>query len=279
MVARSAGSFLGGFFNNPGLVAIALGIGALLVFRKPIQEAFASFGENFGKLPPITLPPINFPALPAFPEIKFPEFPAFPDFGDLFSGFQTQLDTITNQLSNLDQPGREMGTTTMTESGIDTTGGLADRQQAARDAIARAEAEKTLAEAGPIGGSEIVSAANELEFRNRQNPIQTIIESIMPVQSAISDQQFFGGGPSFIGGSVSDTPITGKSTLGFIIDKLGVTASQAADIRAQEQGFTSEEQSFLGIGTNEPVTSDPQFGGLSPEEIALRLTGGIISNF
>ena len=81
MVAKQAGSFLGGFFNNPGLVAIALGIGALLVFRKPIQEAFASFGENFGKLPSITLTEIKLPDF-NFPEIKLPDF-GFPKIGDL----------------------------------------------------------------------------------------------------------------------------------------------------------------------------------------------------
>lgn len=108
---------------------------------------------------------------------------------------------------------------------------------------------------------------------------QIFVPEIGVVQSAIEGQQFAGGGPSFIGGTVFETPITGESTLGFIIDKLGVTASQAADIRAQAGGFTPEENVFLGIGTNPPVTSDPTFTDLTPEEIALRLTGGVITRF
>ena len=83
MVARSAGSFLGGFFNNPGLVAIALGIGALLVFRKPITEAFASIGSSIsGGLGDIN---INLPSI-NLPSFEFPDFNI--DFGDLFGGFQ-----------------------------------------------------------------------------------------------------------------------------------------------------------------------------------------------
>jgi len=107
------------------------------------------------------------------------------------------------------------------------------------------------------------------------------------VQTDVEGNQFGGGGLSFIGGTVRETPITGESTLGFIIDKLGVTASQAADIRAQERGFTPTEQAFLNQGqeisplgdlANQPQTSGG-FEGLTPQEIALRLTGGIISNF
>ena len=78
--ARTAGTFLGGFFNNPGLVAIALGIGALLVFRKPITEAFASFGANFGKVPDINI------SIPEFPAIPNP-FEGF-DFSNFFNFFK-----------------------------------------------------------------------------------------------------------------------------------------------------------------------------------------------
>jgi len=48
--AKDAGSTIGGFFNNPGIVAIAaLGI-ALFIFRKPIQEAFAGLGGSLSNL-------------------------------------------------------------------------------------------------------------------------------------------------------------------------------------------------------------------------------------
>jgi len=110
------------------------------------------------------------------------------------------------------------------------------------------------------------------------------------VQTTIPDQQFFGGGISFEGGSVTQTPIENLS-LSQIIDKFMVTASQAADIKAQAIGFTPEEQTFLNQGQigSAPqgidvpdfggITGDPQFLGLTPEQIALNLTGGNISNF
>ena len=107
------------------------------------------------------------------------------------------------------------------------------------------------------------------------------------VQTDIEGNQFRGGGVSFIGGTVRETPITAQSTLGFIIDRLGVSASRAASIRAGLLGFSPEEELFLNQGqeisplgdlANQPQTSGG-FSGLTPQEIALRLTGGIISNF
>jgi len=109
----------------------------------------------------------------------------------------------------------------------------------------------------------------------------------LDVQSAIPDQQFQGGGVSFEGGFVSETPIENLS-LSQIIDKFMVSASKAADIKAQAIGFTPEEQAFLNQGqeisplgdiASQPAVSDPQFQGLTPEEIVLKLTGGVISNF
>jgi len=50
MVSESEGSFLGGLFKSPGIVAIAaLGIG-LFIFRKPITEAFAGLGGSISSL-------------------------------------------------------------------------------------------------------------------------------------------------------------------------------------------------------------------------------------
>jgi len=99
-------------------------------------------------------------------------------------------------------------------------------------------------------------------------------------------QQFTGFGPSFIGGSIFETPIENLS-LSQIIDKFMVTASQAANLKAIAQGFTPEEETFLGgpqdiigfTGFNPPAVSDPQFQGLTPQQIALILTGGNIQNF
>jgi len=98
VVARSAGSFLGGIFNNPGVVILGALAIALLFFQKDIRDAFGSLGEGFGKID-IQLPEIKFPEF-KFPEIKFPDFnldlPDFnldlPDFTSIFAGFQEQID-------------------------------------------------------------------------------------------------------------------------------------------------------------------------------------------
>jgi len=100
VVAKSAGSFLGGILNNPGAIILGgIAIG-LLFFSGDIRKAFASFGESFGKIefPDITLPTINFPD---FPEIKFPEFPEFPEFPDFTAGFQSLADQIAAGFAGL----------------------------------------------------------------------------------------------------------------------------------------------------------------------------------
>jgi len=104
---------------------------------------------------------------------------------------------------------------------------------------------------------------------------------------------FEGGGPSFIGGSIFQTPIQNLS-LSQIIDLFNVTASQAANIKAiagdlfpadfdfgTNQGLgigsiLNQIQELAGLGGN---VSDPAFEGFSLEEIANKLTGGNISNF
>jgi len=106
------------------------------------------------------------------------------------------------------------------------------------------------------------------------------------VQTDFPDQQFQGGGISFEGGFVSETPIEFLS-LSQIIDKFMVTASQAANIKAQAIGFTPEEQAFLTQGQEisplGDVASMPAvtegFEGLTPEQIFAQLVGGNIQNF
>ncbi len=100
------------------------------------------------------------------------------------------------------------------------------------------------------------------------------------------DQQFRGGGLSFIGGSVSEIPIE-RLSLGQIIERFNVTASQASDIRARALDdfgdFDFGTNTGSGIGNIPVIPNIGQtsggFEGLTPEEIALRLTGGNISNF
>lgn len=50
MVKKDEGSFLGGFFNNPGTVAIALVLGGLFIFRKQISEAVGGLFDPTGPI-------------------------------------------------------------------------------------------------------------------------------------------------------------------------------------------------------------------------------------
>lgn len=74
------------------------------------------------------------------------------------------------------------------------------------------------------------------------------------VQTGIKGKTFQGGGTDFIGGTVRETPITKNSTLSFIIDKLGVSASKAASIRTDLRGGLKN----FDTGTN---TGSGQKGG------------------
>ena len=144
---------------------------------------------------------------------------------------------------------------------------------------------------GNIEDPDITGTPQNESRANRDRSVTEIIKNIIPqenlnVQTEIENQTFQGGGLSFIGGTVRETPITGQSTLGFIIDKLGVTASQASNIRAEAGddfgGFDFGTNTGMGLSNlfeNVGQTSDESFTGLTPEEIALRLTGGNISNF
>ena len=279
MVAKQAGQFAGGFFNNPGVVAIigiliAIGI-PLLIFRKNISDFFSQGFPDI-QLPSIELPDINIPnifegfelpsfELPTFPEITFPEFPTFEfptfEFPDIFGGLFNGGNGMTDETAE-----------DFTESGM---------------AAAR----------GARGGApDVVSGITE-PFRDAARFAMDFPEAFIPevegperqVQTLLdTGQQFFGGGPSFIGGTVSPTPIE-RLSLSQIIDMgLAETASQAANLRAIAQGFTPEEEAFLNQGPVDvggfvaggpPQVSDPRFEGLSLTEIALRLTGGPISNF
>jgi len=113
----------------------------------------------------------------------------------------------------------------------------------------------------------------------------------LSVPSPFQDQTFQGGGLSFIGGQIFETPIANLS-LSQIIDQFNVTASQAANIQAIAQDdfgdFDFGTNTGGGIGSIIPSissllpslnVSSSQFEGLSAQQIALQLTGGNISNF
>jgi len=308
--ARAAGSFLGGLLNNPAVVILGGLAIVLLVFRGNISQAFADVGKSISgglgdiniqlpSLPEIKLPEIT---LPSLPEITLPELPALPDFAGLFTGFQEQF---TNLFTGVTPDAQDPAGTPDLSIGL--AGGIQERRRAQQEAAALAAIPDRDIQDEILG---MLTPSQSFAFIERGvipsgfevvgGQLRSIMEQIAPaaiapaapspVQSFLVDQptqQFEGGGVSFIGGSIFETPLEFLS-LNQIINMFGVTASQAASLRAEAIGFTPEEEAFLQgsqdvggffSGFNPPAVSDQQFAGLTPEEIALRLTGGNISNF
>jgi len=301
-VARAGGSFLGGIANNPGIVIIGLVLGGLFIFRDKISEAFASIGEGFGNID-IELPEIKFPELPQFPEITFPEI-TFPDFAGFFTGFQEQQTSFFTGLQNfftgkidLPQPQKMVEDTGLIDPLTCECGSAI-----VQDAFGNVNQKCLPCEkAEPVGmdpklalepsDAELFAKDFPEEFKDL-TPVQQFLvtDKGFDISSFLTQeptQQFTGGGVGFIGGSIFETPLENLS-LSQIIDMFNVTASQASNLKAIAQGFTPEEELFLQgsqdvggffTGFNPPAVSDPQFQGLTPEQIALILTGGNIQNF
>jgi len=297
--AKSAGQFLGGILNNPFVAILLLGIGALLIFREPILRGFTSIGEGFGKieLPDITLPTINLPEIkfPEFPEITFPEFPEFkfPEFKfpDFFGGG----DELEQPLKMVEDTGLlEDPTVCKCGSSIvqDAFGNVNQTCKACPTDTALPSQDPALnvpvLPAGMLGGifggiTQFLGLTPAQAFAVEEKDVS--VQSFLPDQPT---QQFEGGGVSFIGGSIFETPIENLSLNQIINMGLASTASEAANLKAIAQGFTKEEEEFLQgsgdiggffTGFNPPAVSDQQFAGLTPQQIALQLTGGNISNF
>jgi len=276
MVAKSAGSFLGGFFNNPGLVAIA-GIGiALFIFRKPIQEAFANFGTSIGnlgnitlpeiKLPEIKLPDITLPGLPTLPDITFPPIfgsnPILPNPPPEF--FPPVIPTDEEIVAPGDISNCECGGVLQNQFGVN----FVVCNQCT----------------GPFQGPiqpPLIPGNIEDTFGN------------LPPQDGIDvgPESPFGGGPSFEGGKTTfgDNLIDSLSEVLNIFGNL--TASQASNLLADNPGLSGNEFAQIDPFGSSSISSegiDPDqifnnssgdFSGLTPEQIANILTGGNINNF
>jgi len=312
-VARAGGSFLGGIANNPGIVIIGLVLGGLFIFKDKISEAFASVGEGFGnidiQLPEIKLPEITFPDFPKFPDITFP------DFTSIFSGFQKQIEDISGQVFDLQGALGAFGAdTTITKEGViegspptidlktgdDLSTLFGELRPKVFDTLINlgfepAEAFGFLKNVTTIEGlNQVLQSVNsfgqismiDIEEPPGQQPVVQPSVIDQPVSSFLTDsiQKFLGGGVGFVGGSIFETPIENLS-LSQIIDKFGVTASQAANILATAKDDFGDFDFGTNIGgLNLPGlsglnVSDPQFQGLTAEQIALQLTGGNIQNF
>jgi len=286
VTAKSAGGFLGGIFNNPGVI-ILTGLAILLLFfQKDIRGAFGSLGEGIsqgigglGNID-ITLPEFNFPDI-KFPDITFPSF----DFGGFFEGFNPFPDAVLTPEGDvavipLNPPGSAINP--------------------ADDPTNPTPVDIILSEGGtveqPIDPTDPNQDPTKFLPPSQdipQTPVPSGPDLFLPAGTNIGP--FLGlDQPSFIGPPEpeptsqlnigQEQPFTlaplGAQTLSSIIGIFDVTASQAANIKfiSQQGGdpFATPENIF---GENPPAVSDPQFQNLTPEQIFLQLVGGNISNF
>jgi len=272
-VGRASGGFLGGLTNNPGTVIIVAIVAALVLFQGDIRKAFGSASEALGnlgniELPGIELPDINLPDI-KFPDFNFPtiEFPSFDfDFGNLFgvddSSILAGKTIVEDDGSTITIP----ADTTVNPDGTVTssTGPLLDLSDSAeKEALAALEAgrtkselENTLAETlqDPFfGDAELVSAANEEEFRRRQAVAESIedefekvmvatVESFIPTDQTF--QAFAAEGSTATEFQIFENPIdTFTEVLKFFPE---FSASQAANFLFETGGtlLPSEVEGF-----------------------------------
>jgi len=329
--AKAVGSFLGGIANNPGVVILGIVGITLIIFRDKISQAFADIGAGIsGGLGDISinLPEIKFPDF-KFPDFKFPDFdfgglfgPAQPPApgeavnGDVTPGeIEVPGGTVTIPPGQTVDP--DTGIVTGPPPTIDSTTGKGMDITTLFGEL-RPQVFDTLIDIGiPLSrATEILSGAKTIEdlqvilnqantgiFNQLQGTLGALAKSekesmidieLPPGPSTFQPlpSGFVGGGPSFIGGSIFETPLA-NLTLSQIIDKFMVTASQAANIKAIAQddfgdfdfgtntglGLGSVVGSLPGLSGLGGNVSDPQFQGLTAQEIANILTGGNISNF
>lgn len=295
--AKTAGSFLGGLFNNPGTVAILLGAAALFIFRDKISDFFQKGFDTLSEgLVNVNLGDINVPnPLEGF------------DLGNIFQGFQDTLSSIAGQ--TVDGITIPADTTINDDGTISSTTGptfsLSDfEKQEALNQLElnrlRSQLENALFDIPVeenLSGSEFATAINQEEFRERGmidsiiEPIRTIIGGGETVIVPTGDELNLGGGPSFIGGSTTfgDNIIDTFSEVLNIFPDL--RANQIDDLLLQNQGLTASEFRLINPIPETSLSSegvDPDqallnasggFTGLTPTQIAQLLTGGNISNF
>jgi len=236
--ARAAGSFLGGIFNNPGIIILGGLAIALLFFQKDIREAFG----NLGKIN-IELPEFKFPEF-TFPEITFPTLP------------EINLCTLFGIGCNGDKPPEPVGDLPFPPD-VENTGLLTDEERAAcgcgtniiQDIQGDVSETCIICEIPEEGDPDFIGPTQpngdfSLDtFFDEPDPI--FDEPEPPFEPPIElPPGFEGGGPSFEGGTIFETDICNKS-IGQIAQENGISASAAADMK-----FQACETSDFDFGTN-----------------------------
>jgi len=277
---RGAGGFLGGLFNNPGVVILGGLAIALAFFSGDIRKAFGSLGESIGSIGDIQLPDIQLPTI-NFPEITFPSFGdiTFPSFGDIFGGG----DPVSAPLT---QPG-EGGFNPADQPVLPTDIDIALGEGATPDDIA-----------GMIGIDPTDPNQDPTLFQPPMDPAladepsdaelfaQDFPETFVPITpiSPILPPGFEGGGVSFEGGTIFENPI---DTLTEVLSAFPqLTASQAADFLGEFSGILPSElpgvsPDIINImgDPSQPITllpaSSEELTGLTPEQIFSQLFGDV----
>jgi len=298
VVGTGAGAGVGAALSSPfglGLLGVVAIIAGLFIFRDKISSFFqdAISGFSLPSLPDISFPDITFPSFPditfpSFPDISFPDFNFpdfnFPDFSGGLSGLQSQFDQfIIDSQTNLDAAGGGVS---------DFFGGLQDDFN---NFIAGLTPDQPLTEADQFDDSGLAgidltpSGEPAVPFNDAALFAQDFPEEFIPneiptpftpppeIISEFEDQQFTGGGVSFIGGSVTETPVC-QLSLSQIIDKFGVSASQAANMKA----IACDDFGDFDFGTNTgsgifgTPTLIPSTQGLSAREISRLISQGLL---
>jgi len=293
VVGTGAGAGIGAALSSPfglGLLGVGLLVAGLFIFRDKISQFFKDTIGSFElpSLPDFNFPDITFPSLPdiKFPDITFPtfefptfefptiefptfEFPSF-DFGTegIDGGFLQTLQDQFNQFIKDSQ--------TNLDNLLNINQGLTQDDQ--------------FDFSGLVGGvSPTPSGEPAVPFNDAALFAQDFPEPFIPneiptpftpppvIISEFPDQEFTGGGVSFIGGSVTETPVC-QLSLSQIIDKFGVSASQAANMKA----IACDDFGDFDFGTNTgsgifgTPTTQPSTSGLSAREISRLISQGLL---
>lgn len=265
--AKKAGQFLGGIFNNPGVVILGLAAIVLVFFQGDIRRAFGSFGESLGQIN-IELPDIQFPdvggaiggALGGAGEaIGGAVGGAGEAVGGFFGGIGESIGEIFESIPAIELP--EIGD-------VDFTG------------VGQAGAR------GARGGDSGFEGPDLLVTLPVIDPRTTEEAGIITVPQL--NIEGIGGGISFEGG----TTTFGGGIVDTLTEVLAIfpqlSASQARDVLEENPDLTQSqfrlvEPDVLNISNlveeNQIFGNAPGFEGLTPEQISDIITGGNISNF
>ena len=279
---RGAGGFLGGLFNNPGIVILGGLAIALAFFSGDIRKAFGSLGESIGNIGSLELPDIQLPTI-NFPEITFPSFGdiTFPSFGDIFGGGPSEPESAPltpaggGGFNPADQP--------VLPTDIDIALGEGATPE---DIATMIGIDPTDPNLDPTKFLPPIPEEGDPLFIGPVQPEEPF--SLPPTPEPITTPQlppgFTGGGPSFEGGTIFENPI--DTLIEVLAAFPGLTASQAADFLGEFSGILPSELGSISpdiiniVGDpSQPITllpaSSEELTGLTPEQIFEQLFGNV----